>query len=613
MKQFYTDSYPRAGLGWIAFYGVFGVLVDCFTDPAMGFISDHTRTRWGRRRPFLALVPLWVAATYVLGWLAPGPPFSSHWYGIFHICWYLSETMYVVPYLSLGTEMSPSYKERNSIFTWSEMALIVGVLIGTVLPGPLGGATNPDILKGLAAIFSVLFIIANVILATKARERKMTKYIKGTEPGIVPTILQCFLNRPFRLLIVSDVVEAVGGDLPFVVLPYITRRVIGEDRMESGTLFSILAGVFILVRLICLPAWLWAADKFGKYRAYVFFNVALTVVTVLFIFISRDTIEFALLIGALWGSVYSGHALLFSLMSDVIDYDEFLTGCRREGQYNVFINFIPKFMEIPSQAIPFMLMAYYGYDPELEVQPEGVIWTLRLSISLVPALFTLLGVSFLLRYPLRTQDMHEEILRGIKEHRAGRAARDPITGRMCPPPQDFADLVSKDTKNLMDHFFPSELRRAARSGRVDRLRVQPIAMVLLGVAMLPLFIWVVVLGWASLDGDAEASVAPLGLMGIGVALVIIWFSATRWWAVNYMLHTNVTADEMEAYANFLYLQAGEGDEEYAALELSAAKSSKSGKTVADVSETAASAEDGEEEEAEEAGEAVVPPAAAESL
>merc|ERR1719376_719105 len=105
-----------------------------------------------------------------------------------------------------------------------------------------------------------------ISLVCHSRERKIDDSEKPLRGAVIPGLISCWINRPFRILVVSDIVEAVGSDLPFIVMPYITKWVIGEARMSSGLSFSILAGINLGSRLITIPLWLYMTRIFGKVK-----------------------------------------------------------------------------------------------------------------------------------------------------------------------------------------------------------------------------------------------------------------------------------------------------------------------------------------------------------
>jgi len=100
--------------------------------------------------------------------------------------------------------------------------------------------------------------------------------------------------------------------------------------------------------------WLWIVNRYDKFVAYFAFNIALLFSHISLVFISFDQIALTAILISFWGAIYSGHFLLKAIMCDVIDYDEFLTGSRREGQYLMFVEFVPKFMQVPRRPCPLL-------------------------------------------------------------------------------------------------------------------------------------------------------------------------------------------------------------------------------------------------------------------
>ena len=341
MKIYYTDDYPAANLGWIAFFGVLGVLMDAFTDPLMAAITDSTTSKYGRRRPYMLGSSFYALVVLVLGFSCPrslSGVSASVWYGCFHVAWKLADTGAIIPYDALSGELTPSTTERNSLYTWYESALVFGILLGIAIPGlidirpsdaGIAGVVDDDYENSctdqptdgclmfpiLAGAFGTMFVVAMVLLVIKTQERSIDSSSKPSTVAVVPGLVSCWLNRPFRILIVADIVEAVGGDLPYVVLPYLTKWVIGEASISSSLSFTILGGTNLIMRLVAIPLWLRISKSLGKFKTYLTHVFLLIISHSLFLFIGYDSIAISAALRVVWGIIYAGHYFSFEINS----------------------------------------------------------------------------------------------------------------------------------------------------------------------------------------------------------------------------------------------------------------------------------------------------------
>jgi GPH family glycoside/pentoside/hexuronide:cation symporter len=153
-----------------------------------------------------------------------------------------------------------------------------------------------------------------------------------------------------------------------------------------------------------------------------------------------DSLGYVLFFAALWGLGSGGaNHLLRALLADSYQYDELLTGERREGEFGVFIDFLgEKLPAIPGEVIPLMLMSSLGYVAN-QRQNSDVVWLLRLCFSIIPAAFSLLALPALLfLYPKKARDSGKfmaEVTAEMQKQRRGEPARDPLSGRLIVPPR----------------------------------------------------------------------------------------------------------------------------------------------------------------------------------
>jgi GPH family glycoside/pentoside/hexuronide:cation symporter len=248
--------------------------------------------------------------------------------------------------------------------------------------------------------------------------------------------------------------------------------------------------------------------------------VAIFGATPIFFLGEGDLLPFFFLI-VFTGTQLGANLLHPAMQADVIDYDELHTGKRREAQYGSFWAIIPKFVAIPSAAIPLGILAALGYVPN-QPQSAEVQWALSAMLGLAPAASSLIAFLIAVRFPIN-EARHGEIMAGIEAHKRGEAAVDPLTGEVLPPPDDRG--VDLDTGWYLDHFSRRELQRVLVHGPDRALRdVATAGMFSLATTML-LFGWV-----AGQLGDLSHKPGMLltfGVVAAGFALTGLLFHALR--------------------------------------------------------------------------------------
>jgi glycoside/pentoside/hexuronide:cation symporter, GPH family len=460
MPKFYSDV-VLVSLGYIAIAIALARAFDAITDPLMGWVSDRTHSRWGRRRPWM-MVGAPLCAVCVVALFTPPQSLTANgaavWFGVTFILYFLFHTMYIIPHIALGPELTLDYHERSSLFGWREAFALVGTMVAAVAP-PLLSAVTEDprgAFSSMAVIYAVLLIVLYLGLVLRIRERP--EFVARKPNPFVPGVRRALRNRPFRILFVTYVVASITAAIPATLMPFFNAYVIRPDNEEIWLAIFIFS--YVGAGLLSLPVWVRAARRFGKRPVWLAsFWVGITAASALFFLGEGDTIPFLLLI--IYAGSHLGAGLLNPAMqADVIDYDELHTGKRREAQYASFWAIVPKFIAIPSAAIPLAILGALGYVPNQPQTPQ-VIFAIKLILGPTPALFSLLAFFIAWRFPM-TESIHRAILQGIELHKRGEAAQDPLTGTILPP--SHARAVDEDAGWFLDHFSRGELQRVLRQG-----------------------------------------------------------------------------------------------------------------------------------------------------
>jgi GPH family glycoside/pentoside/hexuronide:cation symporter len=429
IPKFYTDV---VGIH----IGVLGILIlavrlfDAVTDPLIGVVSDRTQTRYGRRRPFVAIGSLALAGAIFFLFNPPAgtPGFETLWFGVWIFCLFLFWTVVTVPYESLGPEITFNYHERTILFGMRDGALIAGTLIAASSPFiisrllglPGGPAAEKAKFFWISLIYCPLVIGLCWWCVLAIRERpgpagqERVPWLGG--------LGQVLRNRPFIILLVSYTVAAFGSNLPATLILYYVQYVL---RSSSADLFLVL---YFVTGILFLPLWVHMAKSIGKKYSWI---ASMAVNTGAFIGVfflgPGDAGIYGILVflsGIGFGATL---AIPSAMQADVIDYDELLTGKRREGQYIGLWSIAKKLAAALGVGISLSLLGVSGYSPNVE-QSESVVFYLRFLYALVPSICNLVALVIVLFYPI-DRARHEAIRAAIKERQDGHPYTDPLDKR----------------------------------------------------------------------------------------------------------------------------------------------------------------------------------------
>jgi len=458
LPKFYSDV-VLVPIGYIALAIAIARALDAMVDPAIGWLSDRTHSRMGRRRPYILLgAPLCAIALYFM--LAPPqslePAQAGVWFGVTFALYFFFHAVYEIPYLGLGAELTSDYHERSSLFGWRTAFLIAGTIAATVLPVALSGRGPRGAMAGVGATFAVTLVVLFLVLVSTLRERAATRQ---AHTALVPGVRIAMRNRPFMILFLTFLIASLPAAIPALLLPYYVDYVI--DPPDTQKTLSFFLFLYFVTSFVCVPGWVAAARRFGKLKTWIAsFGIGISAGIGLFFAGKGDVAWVATL--HVWAGIAFGAGFLLvpAMQADVIDYDELHTGQRREAQFTAFWAMVPKLVAIPGAALPIAVLAQLGYVPNQDQTPS-VLLGIRVLYAIVPASCATIALIFARLYPV-TQEVHAKILAGIAAHRRGENATDPLTGRVIPPPS--ARAVDPQTAWFLDYFSPAELRGVAERG-----------------------------------------------------------------------------------------------------------------------------------------------------
>ncbi len=446
----------------------FNRVFDAISDPLFGWISDNTRTRWGRRRPFILVggilaglcLPLLLAVTP--GWGTTtlfGKEISNYfWFMIGSSALYLPIMSCInMPYNSLGQEMTPDYNERTSVWSYRNavqkipelglffaaqfmtMSIWVGATGGNVFQklGQLftsgeGWAkapdgTKPNILLGAqvyCSILGLLMIVGAIVMFFVLRERYYGQVVarKQEKIKLKDTIYLTLKCKPFRMQLLMKMPYAIGTSMVGSLGYYDTIYYVCKGDNAAGAVWNFWMGVSGMVLGFCgIPVFAFISNRLGKrggIMAVLGTAIAVFIGTWWFYDPTRPWLQ--PLASGLIAFTGAGFWMLDGAIgADVIDYDEIETGKRREGAFTACGSWIMKVgMAIGAGASGIILSAT-GFDAALGGnQTPHTIFMIRFLLAVVPIIGILLALVMIYFFPLTPAKMAE--IRTKLEERRGK-------------------------------------------------------------------------------------------------------------------------------------------------------------------------------------------------
>jgi GPH family glycoside/pentoside/hexuronide:cation symporter len=378
-------------------------LWDAVNNPIMGYISDRTKSRWGRRIPYIKFGAIPFAISLIFIWMAPYDGVEQTraltLYMIFvPFLWEGLGTMTTTAYYALLPEMFVTYEDRTKVAVSMNVIQVIGLFIGMAGTPALTAAIG---WWQTAAIFSVFTIITYYLGLPGMFERKSS--ISAESVPFFEALKATFFNRSFISVVISQTFRFVGtGALTTGVLFYV------KYSLDAGESFgSVILGVAFIVSAITLELWRRLIASRLDARSTLMLANGVMALSVIPLGFAPNTISAAIAAAGL-GLGLSGLILMGDvIVADVIDEDEVKTGQRREGMYFGMSKFIMK-LSGSIVALWFGWIApTFGYDSALEIQPETVATGFRVFMTVPVIVSSILAIIALLFYPLYGERLRE--------------------------------------------------------------------------------------------------------------------------------------------------------------------------------------------------------------
>jgi len=405
--------------GWM--WGViyfFPRIFDCFTDPIMGFISDNTKSRWGRRRQYVIFGGLTMGIAFIIMWQLfreSGIDYNFTYFMIWSFVFYLGLTIFSVPYVAMGYEMSNDFHERTSIMAtaqWiGQWAWVIAPWFWVVMYDPTWFESAEVATRSLAfwvgIIFTICAIVPGVFIKSKSTLDEdysplNLKNIGNSLKEIGSGFSSAFKMKPFRKLCIATFLVYNAfmtiASFSFFIIVY---HLFDGDAGAAGiwpTLFGCLGALG--TTFLVIPIVTRLSKNLGKKKAFLISQgiSVLGYIMLWFLFIPGKPYMFIFALPFFSFGIGSLFVLMMSMTADVIDLDELKTGLRREGTFGAIYWWMVKFGFAIAGGLSGVIMSSVGFDSGVTVQPEGAVEGLRLSFSGIPILGTVIAMLVMRNY-----------------------------------------------------------------------------------------------------------------------------------------------------------------------------------------------------------------------
>jgi GPH family glycoside/pentoside/hexuronide:cation symporter len=397
---------------------------DAFNDPFIGWLSDRTTSRWGRRRPWIFAGALPFGLTFFLLWVVPpfGPTGLFLYYVLISLVLDTAYTIVNVPYTALTPELTKDYDERTSLNSFRFAFSVGGALVSAVLH-PIIVSSAPDPRTGYLISGLVWAVVCTVpcyivFFAIRERPESMEPHTGDSIP-LAEQIRIALANRPYRFVIGLYLASWLALQLVSAVLVYYLTYYMGTPDRIPLTLLAVQGTSFIF-----LFVWTAISRRYDKRLVYIAGATIWLVVQLGLAFIRPDQDYLVLPLAALAGAgVAVAYLVPWAMLPDVVDLDELETGQRREGVFYGFMVLLQK--AGIALAIYFVgrALAAAGYVTPTDAvpvptQPDSALQAIRFYIGPVPAAILAGSLLLALLYPI-TRARHRQILASLALRRAG--------------------------------------------------------------------------------------------------------------------------------------------------------------------------------------------------
>jgi GPH family glycoside/pentoside/hexuronide:cation symporter len=415
--------------GWMwSLVFLFPRIFDAITDPIMGFISDNTKSKWGRRRQYVLIGGILMGLAYIFMWQlskADGVEYNFWYFFLWSLVFYLGLTIFSVPYVAMGYEMSDDFHERTNIMAIAQFigqwAWVIAPLFWIIMYDESWFPSADIAVKELAiwvaipcalcAMVPAIFIKSNSTL-DEDYEPLNSSNIGNSLMKIFESFVAAFKIKEFRKLcgatfLIFNAFNTVAA-LTFFVIVY---KLFNGDAGASGIWVSMFGCLGALgTTFIVIPAVAWMSKKLGKKKAFMLSQSISLVgyIMLYFLFIPGKPWMYIIALPFFSFGIGSLFTIMMSMTADVIDIDEINTGKRREGIFGAIYWWMVKVGYGIAGALSGVIITVVGFNSDLAtIDQQAAVDGLHAFFCFFPMVGTILAMLIMRNYSITEERAHE--------------------------------------------------------------------------------------------------------------------------------------------------------------------------------------------------------------
>lgn len=400
-------------------------LFDAITDPIMGFITDNTKSKWGRRRQYVIFGGILTGISFAFMWQLYGSNsvnFNFFYFLLVSLAFYLGITIFSVPFVAMGYEMSDDFHERTSIMATSQLigqlAWVFAPWLWVIMYDPAWFPSAEEATRSLAVygaiICTILAIIPGIFIKSKSTLNENYEPLTIANASrsfdlIIQGFKEALVIVPFRKLCIAtffifNAFNTTAGFSFFIIKYYVFP---GDGQGIWPTLYGCVGAIFTTVLIIPIVAYM--SKVMGKQKAFMW-SQSLSILgyaSLLFLFVPGKPYLFLIALPFISFGIGSLFTLMMSMTSDVIDIDELNTGKRREGIFGAIYWWMVKFGLAIAGGLTGLILWYIDFNSGAATQTYETMFELRMFFSAIPVIGTLFALWAMWDYDVNEEKSHE--------------------------------------------------------------------------------------------------------------------------------------------------------------------------------------------------------------